>query len=80
MRRPVYSGQFKRDLGRAQRRGKDMEKFKGVARRLLAGEALPAQFRVTSIRPPKSGGSSGMGAKISPISWLESSGAADRLA
>ena len=34
---PVYSGQFKRDIKRMQRRGKDMEKFKEAARLLLAG-------------------------------------------
>jgi mRNA interferase YafQ len=37
---PVYTGQFKKDLKRAQRRGKDLEKFKIIARALLAGQML----------------------------------------
>jgi mRNA interferase YafQ len=37
---PVYTGQFEKDLRRAQRRGKDLEKFKIIARALLAGQAL----------------------------------------
>ena len=37
---PVYTRQFERDLKRAVRRGKNIEKFKMVARTLLAGEAL----------------------------------------
>ncbi|MBL0175470.1 MAG: type II toxin-antitoxin system YafQ family toxin [Ignavibacteria bacterium] len=37
---PVYTRQFEKDLRRCQRRGKDMEKFKMVARTLIAGEPL----------------------------------------
>ena len=37
---PVYTSQFERDLKRAKRRGKDLEKFKIVARTLLAGQPL----------------------------------------
>jgi mRNA interferase YafQ len=37
---PVYTGQFEKDLKRAQRRGKDLEKFKIIARALLAGQTL----------------------------------------
>jgi mRNA interferase YafQ len=37
---PVYTRQFEKDLRRCQRRGKDMEKFKMVARTLLSGEPL----------------------------------------
>jgi mRNA interferase YafQ len=40
MRRPVYTRQFRRDVKRCQRRGKNMEKFKIVARTLLRGEPL----------------------------------------
>jgi mRNA interferase YafQ len=42
---PVYSGQFKRDIKRMQRRGKDMEKFKEAARLLLAGMPLPSCYK-----------------------------------
>lgn len=42
---PVYTKQFGRDIKRAQRRGKNLEKFKIVARTLLAGEPLDAIHR-----------------------------------
>lgn len=42
---PVYTKQFERDVKRAQRRGKDLEKFKSVARVLLAGKPLDALHR-----------------------------------
>ncbi|MHB8528654.1 MAG: type II toxin-antitoxin system YafQ family toxin [Caulobacteraceae bacterium] len=45
MRQPVYSGQFKRDVKLAQRRGKDMEKFRELVQLLLVGEPLPARYR-----------------------------------
>ena len=37
---PIYTKQFDKDVKRCQRRGKNFEKFKIVARSLLAGEAL----------------------------------------
>ena len=37
---PFYTRQFQRDLKLAQRRGKNPEKFKIIARTLLAGESL----------------------------------------
>ena len=37
---PVYTRQFERDLKRALRRGKNIDKFKIIARTLLAGQAL----------------------------------------
>ena len=37
---PVYARQFEKDLKLAKRRGKNLEKFKIVARTLLAGEPL----------------------------------------
>lgn len=40
MRVPVYAQQFKRDLKLALRRGKNIEKFKIIARTLLAGQPL----------------------------------------
>jgi mRNA interferase YafQ len=45
VRRPVYSGQFRKDIKLVQKRGKDMEKFKAIARRLAEGETLPAKYR-----------------------------------
>ncbi|TAM11553.1 MAG: type II toxin-antitoxin system YafQ family toxin [Nevskiaceae bacterium] len=43
MRRPEYSGQFKRDVRQAQRRGKPMDKLKTVLGLLIDGEPLPAR-------------------------------------
>ena len=37
---PVYTRQFARDVKRLQKRGRDLEKLKAVARALLAGEPL----------------------------------------
>lgn len=42
---PVYTKQFERDIKRSQRRGKNLEKFKIIARALLAGEPLDALHR-----------------------------------
>jgi len=42
---PVYTKQFDRDVKRCKRRGKDMEKFKMVARALIARERLDAIHR-----------------------------------
>jgi mRNA interferase YafQ len=42
---PVYTKQFERDIKRVRRRGKNLEKFKIVARTLLAGEPLDAIHR-----------------------------------
>ena len=42
---PAYTRQFEKDLKRCQRRGKDEEKFKAIARTLLAGEPLDALHR-----------------------------------
>jgi len=41
MRSASYTGQFKRDVKLAERRGKDMSKLRGVISLLLAGELLP---------------------------------------
>lgn len=45
MRQPIYSGQFRKDIKLAQKRGKDMDKFKTVAKLLIEGEALPIKYR-----------------------------------
>jgi len=41
MREAEYSGQFKRDVKQAQRRGKDMGKLKTLLGLLIAGAELP---------------------------------------
>ena len=41
---PVYTRQFERDLKRSSRRGKNMEKFKVLARLLLEGKPLSATY------------------------------------
>lgn len=35
---PIYTKQFEKDLKRSRRRGKDIEKFKILARTLIAGK------------------------------------------
>ncbi|MCX7012179.1 MAG: type II toxin-antitoxin system YafQ family toxin [Candidatus Sumerlaeota bacterium] len=42
---PVYTRQFEKDVKRSQRRGKDLEKFKMIARSLLGGQSLDAIHR-----------------------------------
>ncbi len=45
MRRPSYSGQFLKDVKRAERRGKDMTKLRAVMTLLIEGAALPVRLR-----------------------------------
>ncbi len=45
MRTPVYSGQFKRDLKAARKRGKDMAKIKVLMRLLIDKKTLPTQYK-----------------------------------
>ena len=42
---PVYTRQFEKDAKRLQRRGKNLEKFKIIARSLIAGQPLDAIHR-----------------------------------
>ena len=42
---PVYTRQFEKDLKRCKRRGKNLKKFKILARTLLAGEPLDPLHR-----------------------------------
>lgn len=42
---PVYTRQFEKDLRRSKRRGKNLKKFKILARSLLSGEPLDAIHR-----------------------------------
>ena len=44
MRKPAYSGQFKRDLRQAQKRGKDMDEIKVLLRLLIGGKPLPERY------------------------------------
>jgi mRNA interferase YafQ len=44
MRAPEYSGQFKRDVKLAQKRGKNMDKLKTLLGLLIAGVQLPEPY------------------------------------
>ena len=44
MRSPSYSGQFRRDVRRAEKRGKDMGKLRHAIGLLLSGEPLPREM------------------------------------
>ncbi len=44
MRSASYSGQFKRDVNLAAKRGKDMGKLRDVIALLLAGQPLPREL------------------------------------
>lgn len=45
MKEPVYSGLFKRDIKRAEKRGKDMSALRAILRLLLTGETIPAAYK-----------------------------------
>ena len=45
MRRPRFTGQFRRDVKRMEKRGKDMARLRAVIDLLLAGSPLPARLR-----------------------------------
>ena len=44
MRSPSFTGQFKRDVKLAQKRGKDMSKLRTVIELLLTGLSLPREL------------------------------------
>ena len=44
MRIPSYTGQFKRDVKLAQKRGKDMGKLKSIIELLLNNQVLPREL------------------------------------
>jgi len=46
MRQLDYPGQFKRDVKRAQKRGKDLGKLKALLSLLIESEPLPATSRI----------------------------------
>ena len=50
MRTPVYSGQFKRDLNLARKRGKDLEKIKELMRLLIDEKPLSPRYRDHPLR------------------------------
>ena len=50
VRTAVRSGQFRRDVKRAEKRGKDISKLRELIRLLLAGKALPARYRDHPLR------------------------------
>jgi len=41
----VRSASFKRDVERARRRGKDLDKLRGVLATLIAGKPVPQSYR-----------------------------------
>ncbi|MDP4021633.1 type II toxin-antitoxin system YafQ family toxin [Methylobacterium sp. NEAU 140] len=45
MRTPIRSGPFRRDVKRAERRGKDLGRLRALLLLLLAGEELPPSYR-----------------------------------
>jgi mRNA interferase YafQ len=47
---PVWSGRFKRDVKRAERRGKDMDKLKVVLSLLLEEKPLPPRYNDHPLR------------------------------
>lgn len=52
MRSPSYTGQFKRDVKLAKKRGKDIEKLRQVIRLLLRGEPLPRELGDHPLKGP----------------------------
>ena len=46
---PVYTKQFSKDIKKAQKRGKNIDKFKIIAKTLLSGEKLDAIHRDHSL-------------------------------
>ncbi|MBB5056701.1 mRNA interferase YafQ [Granulicella aggregans] len=50
MRTPEYSSQFKRDVKRAQRRGKDVGKLKELLSLLIEDNPLPARYKDHPLR------------------------------
>jgi mRNA interferase YafQ len=55
MRVPYYSGQFKRDVKRAERRAKNLYKLKTLLRLLIDGEPVPATYKDHQLKGEWSG-------------------------
>ncbi|MCB1448367.1 MAG: type II toxin-antitoxin system YafQ family toxin [Rhizobiaceae bacterium] len=47
---PVHSGQFRRDVKRVEKRGKDMGKLKQALRLVINGETLPERLKDHPLR------------------------------
>ncbi len=47
---PIRSGAFKRDVKRAEKRGRDMAKLRVVLRLLIEGHPLPASYQDHPLR------------------------------
>jgi mRNA interferase YafQ len=47
---PVRAGRFKRDVKRAEKRGKDMDKLKAVLLLLIEGKPLPTEYGDHSLK------------------------------
>ena len=45
MRAAIFTGQFRRDVKMAEKRGKDIEKLQRVISLILVGDALPTAYR-----------------------------------
>jgi mRNA interferase YafQ len=45
MKTPVYTTQFKRDFKKMKKRGKDEQKLRQIAEKLLVGQALDSKHR-----------------------------------
>lgn len=45
MYQAVYTKRFEKDIKKVKKRGKDVEKFKQVARVLILGQTLEAKYR-----------------------------------
>lgn len=50
MRSPAYTGQFKRDVKLAEKRGKDMAKLRDIIKLLLANSPLPRELGYPPLR------------------------------
>jgi mRNA interferase YafQ len=50
VRVPVRSGQFRRDVRRAEKRGKNMSRLRELITLLLAADALPARYKDHPLR------------------------------
>ena len=50
MRKAAYSGQFRRDVRQARKRGKDMGKLRALLTLLIEGTPLPAKYRDHPLR------------------------------
>ncbi|WP_248886494.1 type II toxin-antitoxin system RelE/ParE family toxin [Acidithiobacillus acidisediminis] len=66
MRHPEYSGQFKRDVKQAQKRGKDMDKLKKLLGLPIEGKPLPAAY----LDHPLKGGWIGFRDAHIDLDWL----------